>query len=45
MTQKLDAAPVLAGLKDFQQRTVDYVFRRMFCDDKPAKRFLVADEV
>lgn len=45
MTQKLDAAPVLAGLKDFQRRTVDYVFRRMFLDGKPAKRFLVADEV
>lgn len=45
MTQKLDAAPVLAGLKDFQRRTVNYVFRRMFLDDKPARRFLVADEV
>lgn len=45
MTQKLDAAPVLAGLKDFQRRTVDYVFRRMFLDDKSARRFLVADEV
>lgn len=45
MTQKLEAAPVLAGLKDFQRRTVNYVFRRMFLDDKPARRFLVADEV
>ncbi|SPA25388.1 conserved hypothetical protein [Cupriavidus taiwanensis] len=45
MTEKLDAAAVLAGLKDFQQRTVNYAFRRMFLDDKPARRFLVADEV
>jgi len=43
--QKFDAAPVLAGLKDFQRRTVNYAFRRMFLDDKPARRFLVADEV
>ncbi len=43
--RKLDAAAVLAGLKDFQQRTVNYAFRRMFLDDRPARRFLVADEV
>lgn len=36
---------VLAGLKDFQRRTVDYVFRRLYTDDKPVSRFLVADEV
>lgn len=45
MIHKLDAAAVLAGLKDFQQRTVNYAFRRMFLDDRPARRFLVADEV
>lgn len=39
------AEPVLARLKDFQRRTVDYVFRRMYLDEPPALRFLVADEV
>ena len=32
------------GLKDFQRRTVDYVFER-FYGDRPTRRFLVADEV
>lgn len=36
---------VLAGLKGFQRKTVDYVFRRMYDDPDPATRFLVADEV
>jgi len=35
----------LARLKDFQRRTVDYLFQRMYADPKPALRFLVADEV
>jgi hypothetical protein len=35
----------LSGLKDFQRRTVDYVFRRLYGDSKPTKRFLIADEV
>ena len=35
----------LSVLKDFQRRTVDYVFQRMWEDDPPAHRFLVADEV
>ena len=35
----------LAGLKGFQRKTVDYVFRRMYEDQDPATRFLVADEV
>lgn len=34
----------LDGLKPFQQKTVDYVFRRLFLDGS-AKRFLIADEV
>lgn len=34
----------LTGLKDFQQRTVNYVFQQ-FYGDKPQNRFLVADEV
>jgi hypothetical protein len=42
---RLDPAPALASLKDFQRRTVDYVFQRMWLDDPPALRFLVADEV
>lgn len=36
---------VLKGLKDFQRRTVNYVFRRLYTDAKPVDRFLVADEV
>jgi hypothetical protein len=36
---------VLAGLKDFQRRTVDYVFKRLHAEAKPVDRFLVADEV
>lgn len=41
----VDAQPVLDQLKDFQRRTVDYVFRRFYLDPEPARRFLVADEV
>lgn len=40
-----DVAAVLAGLKDFQRDTVEYVFRRMYEDEPAATRFLVADEV
>jgi len=35
---------VLAGLKDFQRRTVDYVFGRLYRNGA-SNRFLVADEV
>ena len=49
MTNQIDSAKivkdVLAGLKGFQRKTVDYVFRRMYDDPDPATRFLVADEV
>lgn len=38
------SAPALAGLKDFQMKTVDYVFKRLYGDD-PTSRFLIADEV
>ena len=41
----LDVGASLKGLKDFQRRTVEYVFDRMYSDTKPARRFLVADEV
>ena len=40
-----DAGKALSVLKDFQRRTVDYVFKRLWEDDPPAFRFLVADEV
>lgn len=40
-----DPNAIMTGLKDFQRRTVDYVFERLFLDEKPGKRFLIADEV
>jgi hypothetical protein len=40
-----DTETILAGLKDFQRRTVDYVFDRMYRAREPTTRFLVADEV
>ncbi len=40
-----NAEKALKVLKDFQRRTVDYVFKRIWEDDPPAHRFLVADEV
>lgn len=39
-----DAKPVLATLKDFQLRTVEHVFERMY-GPSGVDRFLVADEV
>jgi hypothetical protein len=39
-----DVDVVLASLKDFQRRTVDYAFERMYGADR-TRRFLVADEV
>lgn len=36
---------ILAGLKDFQRKTVDYVFQRLYEGPDATKRFLVADEV
>lgn len=45
MSMTFDTTSVLNGLKDFQARTVEYVFQRMFLDEAPARRFLVADEV
>ena len=41
---RFDAAPILTGLKDFQRRTVDYAFERLYAEDGSG-RFLVADEV
>jgi hypothetical protein len=42
---KPDPELVLSRLKDFQRRTVDHVFHRMYEADEPTRRFLVADEV
>ncbi|WP_437329971.1 helicase-related protein [Sorangium sp. So ce381] len=39
------ADAVLAGLKDFQRRTVDWVFERLYEKEGGSGRFLVADEV
>ena len=36
---------VIAPLKDFQRRTVDFAFDRLFRDGNGSRRFLVADEV
>jgi hypothetical protein len=44
MTARPDTTSVLAGLKDFQRATVNYVFER-FYGEEPTRRFLVADEV
>lgn len=40
-----DPEQFLAPLKDFQRRTVDYVFEQMYAPQAPVTRFLVADEV
>lgn len=42
--QRFKAAPTLERLKDFQRRTVDYVFDRLF-GESSTSRFLIADEV
>src|SRR5437868_3667769 len=44
MSTQPDTETVLAGLKDFQRATVDYVFERFYGPD-PTRRYLVADEV
>jgi superfamily II DNA or RNA helicase len=41
----IDLGRILGGLKDFQRETVEYVFRRLYCDHDQVRRFLVADEV
>ncbi len=40
----INSAPIMAGLKDFQRRAVDYVFRRLYTDEDRVNRFLFADE-
>jgi len=44
MSTRPETSSALAGLKDFQRATVDYVFDRFYGPD-PTRRFLVADEV
>ena len=41
----MDAEELLAGLKPFQRATVEHAFRRLWTDEDPVHRFLVADEV
>lgn len=43
VTDRFDSGPVLAGLKDFQLKTVRHVERQFF--ERDQRRFLVADEV
>lgn len=43
-SNRFSSVPALAGLKDFQRRTVEYVFQRLYGDDSTS-RFLIADEV
>ncbi len=43
--ERFDAEEAMSPLKNFQRRTVDYVFRRLYEGDDGTKRFLVADEV
>ncbi|MCK4819480.1 DEAD/DEAH box helicase, partial [bacterium] len=43
MNLPYDLSVVMSGLKDFQQRTVEYVFERLYGDNS-THRFLVADE-
>jgi len=45
MTTRPDPRKTLARLKDFQRRSVDYVFRRFYTDADQVDRFLLADEV
>ena len=42
---RIDVAATLADLKNFQRRTAQWAFERMFAAHDPALRFLVADEV
>jgi hypothetical protein len=43
--ERPDADAILSQLKDFQRDTVEHVFSRLYRDDPPQHRYLVADEV
>jgi len=42
---KIPINQILDNLKDFQRKTVDYVFNRLYKDTDAVDRFLIADEV
>ena len=44
MTNEI-APAVISGLKDFQRRTVEHAFHRLYEAEDSTQRFLVADEV
>ena len=45
-SERIDVNAVLASLKDFQRKTVQHAFRRLYLAKKNcSRRFLVADEV
>ncbi|MDI6754935.1 MAG: DEAD/DEAH box helicase [Thermodesulfobacteriota bacterium] len=43
--QRPNVERILAGLKDFQRQSVEYVYRRLYEDPDKVNRFLIADEV
>lgn len=45
MKNKPDKEQILKGLKDFQKKTVNYIFSRLYSDETSTNRFLLADEV
>ncbi len=45
VSERPDVHKVLSGLKDFQQKTVNHAFDRLFKAPDSSGRFLVADEV
>src|ERR1035441_10110643 len=45
MSDLVPLEQLLSTLKDFQRKTVDYAFSRLFLDSDADHRFLVADEV
>lgn len=43
--ERPDVNKILRSLKDFQRKSVNYVFRRLYKDSNKTNRFLIADEV
>ncbi|KAF0194030.1 MAG: DEAD/DEAH box helicase [Bacillota bacterium] len=43
--QRPDVEAIMQGLKNFQRRSADYVFDRLYTSPNPVDRFLIADEV
>lgn len=44
MDKRPDVYKVLSKLKDFQLKSVERVFQRLYCDEDRTDRFLIADE-